>query len=138
VSLLAPTERADPRGPLLSWLRARAETLFVPVVSVAEVVAGIRKLRRAGSHRRANAFQAWLDQLILDFDDRILLFDLSAAAATGRLADKARARGHSPGFADLAIAGIAMANGMTLLTRNLRHFAPLGVPARDPYEALPE
>jgi len=31
-----------------------------------------------------------------------------------------------------------MANGLTVLTRNLRHFAPLGVPALDPFGELPE
>jgi hypothetical protein len=26
---------------------------------------------------------------------------------------------------------------LTILTRNIRHFAPLNVPARDPFKALP-
>lgn len=69
---------------------------------------------------------------------RILPIDAEAACATGLLIDRARARGLAPGFADLAIAGIAQAHGLTLLTRNLRHFAPLGVSAQDPYAALPD
>ena len=62
---------------------------------------------------------------------------MAAARETGLIADRARARGLAPGFADLAIAGIATAHGLTILTRNLRHFAPLDVPAHDPYAALP-
>ena len=31
-----------------------------------------------------------------------------------------------------------MANGLTVLTRNLRHFVRLGVPALDPFGELPE
>jgi predicted nucleic acid-binding protein len=35
----------------------------------------------------------------------------------------------------LAIAATAAAHGLTLLTANLRHFAPLGVPALNPLES---
>ena len=67
----------------------------------------------------------------------MLPLDAEAAHETGLLIDRARATGHAPGFADLAIAGIAAARGLTILTRNLRHFAPLGVAAIDPYVTLP-
>jgi predicted nucleic acid-binding protein len=107
------------------------------VVSLAEVSAGIEKLRRTGSARRADAIEGWAEELLADFRERVLMFDLPAARATGRLLDTAAAIGRPPGFADLAIAGIAVANGLTVLTRNLRHFAPLGVKAHDPYESLP-
>ncbi len=55
----------------------------------------------------------------------------------GRLADHARGQGHDPGFADLAIAATALTLGYVVLTRNMRHFTPLGVPAHDPFEKLP-
>ena len=51
--------------------------------------------------------------------------------------DKARATGHSPGFADVAIAAPAGSHNLTVLTRNLRHFVPLVIPATDPFERLP-
>jgi hypothetical protein len=37
----------------------------------------------------------------------------------------------------LAIAATAQLRGWTVLTRNLRHFSPLEVPALDPFAALP-
>lgn len=137
MSLLAPTSRADPDAAVVSWLRARPEQLYIPVVSLAELTAGIQKLRRTGSTKRADAFEDWLEELLADYEDRILMIDVPAATETGRLADKASAIGRPPGFADLAIAGIAMANRMAVLTRNLRHFAPLGVAAHDPFDQLP-
>lgn len=51
--------------------------------------------------------------------------------------DKAREAGHSPGFADVAIAATAESQGLTVLTRNLRHFAPIGIAAIDPFQTLP-
>ena len=47
-----------------------------------------------------------------------------------------RAAGRAPGFADVAIAAAA-SRDLTILTRNLRHFAPLGVRAIDPFDTLP-
>jgi predicted nucleic acid-binding protein len=55
----------------------------------------------------------------------------------GALSDVARAKGASPGFADLAIASTAQAHDLTLLTRNTRHFGPLGVRLIDPFRSLP-
>jgi predicted nucleic acid-binding protein len=43
-----------------------------------------------------------------------------------------------PGFPDLAIAATAVTHQLTVLTGNLRHFAPLGIAAYNPLDALPK
>ena len=111
--------------------------LFVPSVVVAEIVGGIEGARSAGAGRKAAALDDWLAETMRLYAGRVLPLDEPAARMTGALIARARLRGQSPGFADLAIAGIAMAHGLTVLTRNLRHFASLGVPALDPYTSLP-
>jgi predicted nucleic acid-binding protein len=40
-------------------------------------------------------------------------------------------------LADLIIVATAQRHGLTILSRNLRHFAPLGAPVLDPFAALP-
>jgi hypothetical protein len=52
--------------------------------------------------------------------------------------DVARGKGQSPGFPDVAIAAIAKAHGLTILTRNLKHFAVFAIPTHDPLRSLPE
>jgi len=47
-------------------------------------------------------------------------------------------RAHPPGFEDVAIAATAKVHGLTVLTRSMRHFWPLGVQVFNPLEALPE
>ena len=42
-----------------------------------------------------------------------------------------------PGIADIAVAAIAESHDLTILTRNPSRFMALGVPAMDPFEALP-
>jgi predicted nucleic acid-binding protein len=53
------------------------------------------------------------------------------------LADLARGRGHSPGFADIAIAATAHRHDLTILSRNERHFAPMDVAIIDPFQKIP-
>lgn len=71
------------------------------------------------------------------YDERVLPFDVPAARIAGRLSDRARAKGLSPGFPDLAIAATAVAHRLSVLTRNVRHFAPLEIATHNPFESLP-
>ena len=43
-----------------------------------------------------------------------------------------RPNGH--GGADLLIAATALEYGLTVVTRNFRHFLPTGVPVEDPFQ----
>ena len=45
--------------------------------------------------------------------------------------------GRHPGLADVMIATTAEVHRLTLLTRNLRHFLPLGIDAIDPFAEQP-
>lgn len=114
-----------------------SDRLFVSVITITEIEDGIAKLRREGARRKAMQLADWLDTLLHLYSRRILSFDLAAARVAGALSDLARAAGQAPGFADVAIAAIAKQNGLTILTRNQKHFVPLGVPLHDPSLALP-
>jgi toxin FitB len=122
---------------LLAWMDERSARLYLSAVTVAEVEDGVAKLRREGATRKAADLEAWLEALLHLYSRRILPFDLAVARVAGRLSDQARGQGQAPGFADIAIAATARHHGLTILTRNLRHFAPLGVDVIDPFSALP-
>ncbi len=133
----APGRRDRPPG-LAGWMAARSDALFLSTVTVAEIRHGIARLHRTGATERAARLGDWLDLVLHLYGDRAIPFDIAAANAAGPLMDRARATGHSPGFADLAIAATAASRNLTLLTRNLRHFAPLEIRAVNPFETLPE
>ena len=124
-------------GDVATWMDEHAAHLYMSAVSIAEMEAGIARLRRRGSRRRVDDLTAWLDTLLYLYGDRILPFDVPAARIAGALSDLALSKGHAPGFADVAIAATAQLRGLTILTTNLRHFAPLGVPFLDPFARLP-
>jgi predicted nucleic acid-binding protein len=137
LSAAAPSKVQVPAS-LLEWMDRHSARLSVSVVTVAEIEDGIAKLQREGASRKANDLTDWLETLIHLYSARILPFDLGAARVAGKLSDTASSRGHAPGFADLAIAATAQQHGLTILTRNLKHFTPLGVDAYDPFARLPE
>lgn len=136
ISAAAPSKAKSLRD-LVAWMEAQSAHLYLSVVTIAEIEDGIAKLRRAGATRKANTLSAWLETLLHLYGDRVLAFDTPTARIVGALSDRARSQGASPGFADLIIAATAQVRHFTVLTRNSRHFVPLGVPVLDPFEALP-
>ena len=137
VSILAPGRASFVPTPFGEWLQTHHEQLYLPCVAIAEMAQGIGKLRRAGGVERAERLDHWLDGLLNVYTDRILPLDAQAARLAGDISDAAIARGHHPGFADVAIAALAQNAGMLLLTCNLKHFEPLGVGCVDPLVQLP-
>jgi predicted nucleic acid-binding protein len=133
----AAPSKAQVPASLVEWMDRHSERLYVSVVTIAEIEDGIAKLQREGTSRKATDLTHWLETLIHLYSARILPFDLGAARLAGKLSDTARSRGNTPGFADLAIAATAQHYSLRILTRNLKHFTPLGVEAHDPVAEPP-
>ncbi len=132
----APSKAVQNQG-LAAWMDRNSESLFISVITVAEVQSGIAKARREGATRKADALSGWFDTLLHLYSARILALDIQVARILGQLSDKARGAGHAPGFADLAIAATAAHHGCTILTRNVRHFEWAGINLYDPFENIP-
>lgn len=129
--------KPQPTPALAAWMERNSAKLYVTVVTIAEIEDGIAKSRREGATRKSERLREWLDTLLHLYSPRILPFDLWAARIAGALSDRARSRGHTAAFADLAIAAIAKHHDLTILSRNLKHYAPLGAIALDPVAELP-
>jgi len=122
---------------LAEWMDACSAVLFLSVVTLAEIEGGIAKLRRERAVRKSAHLASWIETICHLYGDRILAFDAPTARIAGAISDRARGQGHAPGFADIIMAATARRHGLTILSRNLRHFAPLGVTVIDPLRALP-
>ncbi|QIB36460.1 type II toxin-antitoxin system VapC family toxin [Ancylobacter pratisalsi] len=134
ISALAPSKRAVV-PEIIAWLDEASPHLFLSVISAAEVGRGIAKAERDGATTKARQLAEWWQSLEHLYAEKLLPFDLRCARAAGLIFD--RARGHEPGFEDIAIAATAEVHGFTVLTRNVRHFQPLGVRVADPFQELP-
>ena len=127
-------------GPGLAvrdWITHHGDVCFLCAVSVAEISFGIHWLLHRGATRRATALRVWLNALPTMFPGRIIAVEDRVAALAGELLARAKAGGVEPGMEDALVAAAAEVGGMIVLTRNLRHFLPMGVPALDPFESLP-
>ena len=136
ISATAPTT-AEKRAELAAWMDRHSADLFLSAVTVAEIADGVAKAKREGAKRKAAVLSAWLKTVLHLYGDRVLPFDSATAEIAGTLSDLARGRGHSPGFADIAIAATARLHSLTILSRNERHFAPMDADVVDPFRNLP-
>jgi toxin FitB len=135
ISAAAPS-RPVPTA-LVEWMDTHSASLFLSAVTVAEIEDGIAKLRREGARRKGTDLAAWLEAVLHLYGDRVLAFGVATARIAGAISDRARGQGQMPGFADIIIAATARHHGLTILSRNLRHFEPFGVAVIDPFTRLP-
>lgn len=113
---------------LAGWMSVqRVSDLYISVVSVGEVEQGIARQQRRNSEF-ARVLAVWLDSVLAVYGDRILPVDLAVARRWGILSG---ALGHEN--ADLFIAATALEHGLTVVTRNVRHFEPTGVSVLNPF-----
>lgn len=117
------------RSPgLVTWIAARPSAdLFVSVVTIGEIQRGIVQ-QQAKNADFAIVLTGWLDRVLTVYAERILPFDIGAARRWGRLS---AALGHES--ADLMIAATGLEHGLTVVTRNVRHFQPTGVATLNPF-----
>lgn len=105
---------------------------FVSAFTVAEIERGVVAKERTDASQGAVLRRWFEDNMLPAFAERVLPFDLPAA----RILAGYRVPEHAP-FDDALIAAVAETAGMTVVTRNVRHFEPLGVTVRDPWDTPP-
>jgi len=125
--------RKPRRNPnVVSWIAAvPAEGLHLSVITIGEIAKGISRQRRAGTASAtasADALQAWLEGLLADYAGRIIEVDIPIATRWGRLCDA-----HPQFPTDMLLAATALDRGLSVVTRNVDHFRPSGVPVLDPF-----
>ena len=112
-----------------AWARKVPEfRLFLSSVCVFEVEKGVLQMERR-DQRQGAALRAWFDRYLLpSFEGRILVFDTAIARRCAAL--------HVPdprADRDAMIAATALVHGMTVVTRNVADFQPMGVPLFNPW-----
>ena len=133
-NVLSALMQRDFDAKAVAWLDGLpAESVWTTAITVFEVRFGIELL--AAGRRRRRLEEAFVEALAEDFEGRILPFDQAAAEAAGSIAADRRRAGRTVEIRDMQIAGIVTARKATLATRNLQHFAELGLTLVDPWSA---
>ena len=110
------------------WLEAqRASDVYLSVVTLAELERGIARQFRLNPDFARDLAQ-WTERILAWFEDRVIVVNEATARRWGRISAEL---GHDS--ADLVIAATALEHGLTVVTRNVRHFEPTGVPVCNPF-----
>lgn len=127
ISALRRRHLVEPR--VLAWFDATADIdMFLSSVTLLEIEYGA-VLRRHRDEAQGRLFIDWIRRLILpSFSGRIIAFDANAALRCAAL--------HVPDprpERDAMIAATALVHGLTVVTRNVMDFAPMGVQIFNPW-----
>ena len=127
--VLSALRRRERHPGAVRWVETqRTADLYISVVTVGEIERGITQ-QQPRDPSFAGELALWLDRVLAWYSDRILIVDAATARRCGQLS---ATLGHDG--ADLLIAATALEHGLTVVTRNARHFEPTGVPTLNPFE----
>ena len=105
----------------------RPTDLYVSVLTLGEIRRGIERLREKFP-TQTGVFEAWLDEVVAGFNERVLDVDGAIAQTWGRI----DAVDPLP-TVDGLLAATALAHGLTVVTRDTAPFERIGVPWLDPW-----
>lgn len=128
VSELRRARKAHPGVRM--WARTlSAASLYLSVISILELEIGILLIERR-DRKQGSILRAWMDgHVVPTFAGRILAIDSAVAQRCAAL--------HVPdprSDRDALIAATALIHGMTVVTRNVSHFQPMGIAVINPWQ----
>jgi len=127
--VISELRKRVPDPNVVVWLSSTAEnSLFLSVVTISEIQRGIA-LQRNKDVPFAERLQYWLDEMMRNYADRVLPVTPEIARRWGELTAQV---GHDG--ADVLIAATALQHGLSVVTRNEKHFSQFSVPVLNPYD----
>jgi hypothetical protein len=131
-NVISEPQRQKPNTHVLEWIDAQAlETLYLSVITVAELRAGIALLPMG--KRRTTLHDNLENRLLPMFANRVLSFDMAATKTYAQLLAKSRAAGLAIETADAFIAAVALSNSFTVATRETGPFEAVGLHVINPW-----
>jgi len=105
---------------------------YLSVITIGEIIKGIEKLPAS---RRKTELRDWLqDDLLTRFQGKILPLDTDVIVEWGMLVARTELAGKAMPAVDSLIAATALANKMTLVTRNASDFEAAGIEIVNPWD----
>ena len=131
-NVISETMNPRPNAGVMSWLNDQdLDSLWLPVITVMELRFGAALL---GPGVRRQTLESRIDETVDQvFKGRIKHLDDTATHVFADRAAAARRNGRRVGFADAAMAAIAIASGFSIATRDTAPFQELGAEVINPW-----
>lgn len=127
-NVVSEPRRRKAESAVLTWLREQAsETLFISVLTVGEITAGAASLARRDPVADSS-LRSWFAGVRNRYGERVLPITEPIVEVWGRL----QARRPLP-IIDGLLAATALVHALTLVTRNEKDFADIGIPLLNPW-----
>lgn len=123
-NVVSELTRREPNPGLLAWVEGM-RSLTISVVTLEEILYGL-------AWRPVPRIVSWFDSF-LERRCEIVSVTPEVARISGQLRGRFQAKGETRTQADMMIAATAQALGLTVVTRNVRHFDGCGVPVLSPF-----
>lgn len=126
-NVVSELRRPRPHGGVVAWLEGVPdEQLHISAVTLGELQAGV-EITREQDAAKAEEIEAWIDQV--ERVSNVLPVDGATFQVWARLMH----RRSDKLIEDALIAATALVHNLTVVTRNVRDFEPLGVKTLNPF-----
>jgi predicted nucleic acid-binding protein len=127
-NVLSEPTKLSPNLNVIDWLTANEENLVVDPIVLGEIHIGILNLP---SGRKRRKLEKWFRKVVATIN--CLPWDAGVSRHWARLVVRLRKKGQTLPVLDAMIAATALEHGLTIATRNTRHFRKSGVKVFDPF-----
>ena len=131
-NVISQLTKRQPNAGVIAFIEEADDTessLYLSVISVGQINKGIVRLTRHNDLLQANRLRQWHNQLQIDFADFLLPIDIDTTVIWGEIL----AVTDDTNAIDKLIAATALQYGLTLVTRNIDHFAGTGARCINPF-----
>lgn len=132
-NVLSELRRPRPNGNVVQFVSGQPlDTLFVSVVTFAEIRYGIERVTDVGRRAELNDWLA--NRLRPMFEGRTLDITEDVMLKWRLLVEAGRKRGHTFSQPDLLIAATALHHGLTIVSRDTKEYETANAPVLDPWK----
>jgi predicted nucleic acid-binding protein len=128
-NVVSELRRIRPHGAVVAWLRGVTDSdLHISAVTIGELQAGV-EITRDRDPAKAAEIELWIEKIAETYN--VLSMDARAFRLWARLLHKSS----DDLIEDAMIAATAQIHHLTVVTRNVRDFAHLGVRTLNPFKS---